>query len=110
MYKLIQEMVLWILCFYSPHFTSILLSEQDVLHFSKYATEFSEQVMTKYFELNNDKVNHELLSKKVNQELFSKGSVDLKSHLKYQIDYGSCTLICVHNKSKQKNIELPGTV
>ena len=39
-----------------------------------------------------------------------KGSVDLKSQSDYQMDYGSCTLTCVHNKLKQKNIEIPGIV
>lgn len=52
--------------------------------------------MTKYFELND---------KKPNQDLLDKGSVDLQSQLEYEIDYGSCTLIYVHNKLKRKNIE-----
>ena len=38
-----------VLCYYSPHFTSTLLSERDVLRSSTYAKEFSGQVMTKYF-------------------------------------------------------------
>ena len=57
-----------VLCYYSPHFTSTLLSEQDILQSSTYAKEFAGQVMTKYFKLNDEKVNKDLLSK---------GSIDL---------------------------------
>ena len=57
--------------------------------------------MTKYFELNDEKVN---------QDLLAKGSIDLNQQSDYQMDYGNCTLICVHNKLKQKNIEIPGIV
>ena len=57
--------------------------------------------MTKYFELND---------KKLNQDLLDKGGVDLEKQSEYQMDYGSYTLTCVHNKLKQKNIEIPGIV
>ena len=57
-----------VLCYYSPHFTSTLLSERGVLRSSTYAKEFSGQMMTIYFELNDEKVN---------QDLLSKGSIDL---------------------------------
>ena len=90
-----------VLCYYSPHFTSTLLSERDVLRSSTYAKEFSGQVMTKYFELNDDKVN---------QDLLSKGSIDLNHQSDYQMDYGSCTLTCVHRKLPCKNIEIPGII
>ena len=76
-----------VLCHYSPHFTSTLLSERDVLYSSTYAKRFSGQVMTKYFDLNDEKVN---------QDLLSKGSIDLNHQLDYQMDYGNCTLTCVH--------------
>ena len=90
-----------VLCYYSLHFTSTLLSEQDVLRLSQFAKEFSGQAMTKHFELNDEKVNKDLLSK---------GSVDLKSQSDYQMDYGSCSLICVHWKLKRKNIEILGII
>ena len=90
-----------VLCYYSPHFTSTLLSERDVLQSSTYAKEFSGQVMTKYFELNDEKVN---------QDLLSKGSIDLNHQLDYQMDYGNCTLTCVHRKLPCKNIEIPGII
>ena len=40
-------------CYYLPHFTSTLLSDRDVLHSSPFAKDFSGQILTKYFELNN---------------------------------------------------------
>ena len=90
-----------VLCYYSPHFTSTLLSERDVLRSSTYAKEFSGQVMTEYFELNDEKVN---------QDLLSKGSIDLNRQSDYQMDYGNCTLTCVHQKLPFKNIEIPGII
>ena len=57
--------------------------------------------MTKYFELNDEKVNKDLLSK---------GSVDLKSQPDYEMDFRSCTLTCVHWKLKRKNIEISGII
>ena len=43
--------------------------------------------MVKYFNLNDDKINNDLVSK---------GCVDI-SHPGYQMDYGSCTLTCIHH-------------
>ena len=57
--------------------------------------------MFKYFELNDVKVN---------QDLLLKGSVDLNSHSDYQMDYKSCFLTCVHHKLKRKNSEIPGII
>ena len=49
-----------VLCYYSLHFTSTLLSERDVLRSSTYAKKFLGPVMTKYLELNDEKVNQDL--------------------------------------------------
>lgn len=54
-----------VLCFYSPHFTSTLLSDQDVLRSTKFAKEYRGQAMVKYFDLNDKKVNNDLSSKVV---------------------------------------------
>ena len=99
--KVLMENKLGFLSVTVPHFTSILQLERDVLRSSKYAKKFSGQAMTKYFELSG---------KKLNQDLLDKGRVDIQTQSEYQMDYGSCTLTCVHNKLKQKNIEIPGIV
>ena len=39
-----------LLCYYSPKFTSTLLSDNDVLKSSKYAKEYSGQSMLKFFD------------------------------------------------------------
>ena len=39
-----------VLCYYSPKFTSTLLSDDDILKSSKHAKEYSGQLMLKFFE------------------------------------------------------------
>ena len=78
-----------ILCFYSLHFTSNLLSDRDLLRSSPHSKKFSGQVMTKYFDLNNEILH---------QDLMEKGCVDLQKQT------------CIHNKLKRNNIEIPGIV
>ena len=90
-----------ILCFHSPHFTSTLLSDRDILRLSPYSKEFLGQVMTKYFDLNNERLH---------QDLKEKSCVDLQKQNEYHMDYGRYTLTCIHNKLKRKNIEIPGIV
>ena len=54
--------------------------------------------MTKYFELNDKNVNHNL------QKI---GQVDLQNWKQYQMDSSTCTLTCIHNKQKSFNIKIP---
>ena len=65
------------------------------------AKEFSGQVMTKYFDLDN---------KKVNADLRKRGCVDLNNSNGYHLDYGNCTLTCVHSKRRTSNIEISGII
>ena len=90
-----------VLYFYSPHFTSTLLSDRDILRSCPYCKQFSGQMMNKYFELDN---------KKVDQALATDGCVDLQSQNEYHLDYGHCTLTCIHDSLKRKNVEIPGIV
>ena len=57
--------------------------------------------MSKYFELNN---------KKVNADLRKRGCVDLDDANGYYLDYGNCTLTCVHATKRNRNIEIPGII
>ena len=52
-----------VLCYYSPHFTSTLLSDRDVLRSSQFAKEYSGQAMIKYFELDDEKIIKDLAAK-----------------------------------------------
>ena len=93
-----KDKYLDVLCYYSPHFTSILLSERDVLLSNPCAKEYSGQVMSKYFELNN---------KKVNKDLRKRVYVDLEDANGYHLDYGNCTLTFVHATQHRRNIKIP---
>ena len=76
-----------VLCYYSPHFTSTLLSDRDVLRSSQFAKEYSGQAMIKYFELDDEKIN---------KDLAAQGCIDVTLP-DYQMDYGHCTLTCIHH-------------
>ena len=69
--------------------------DRDILRFTKFAQEYHGQAMVKYFDLND---------KNINNDLASKGYVDT-SHPGYQMDYGICTLTCIHHNWKRMNIE-----
>ena len=89
-----------VLCYYSPHFTSTILLDQDVLRSTKFAKKYCGQAMIKYFELDDEKINKDLVAKDcINVTL-----------LYYQMDYGHCTLICIHHNQKRRNIEIPDIV
>ena len=64
-----------VLCFYSPHFTSTILSDWDVLRSTKFSKEYWDQAMINYFDLDD---------KKANNDLASKGCDDI-SHPDYQM-------------------------
>ena len=87
--------------YYSPFFTSTLLSDRDVLFATPFRRDYSGQVMSKYFDLNN---------KKLCDDLKTNDSVDLHDIGSYNTDYGNCALICVHWTTKAKNITIPGII
>ena len=60
------------------------LLERDVLCLSPDAKEYSGKIMTKYFELND---------KKVNKDLQEKVRVNVQHQDQYHMDYATCTLI-----------------
>ena len=87
--------------YYSPSFTSTLLSDRDILFATPFRNDYSGQVMSKYFDLNNEKLC---------QDLETNGSVNLNNVATYNTDYGSCALTCVHRTTKAKNIVIPGII
>ena len=54
--------------------------------------------MSKYFDVNNKKLCEELKKKK---------GIDLNDKNTYNLDYGNCSLTCVHRAAKVKNIVIP---
>lgn len=87
--------------YYSPFFTSTLLSNRDVLFATPFRKDYSGQVMSKYFDLNN---------KKLCDDLKTNDSVDLHDIGSYNTDYGNCALTYVHQTTKAKNITIPGII
>ena len=67
------------------------------MRYSPFAKNFSGQILTKYFELKNEEINNNLQRK---------GRVNLNNQQRYHMDYGTCTLTCVHNKFKPFNIKI----
>ena len=55
--------------------------------------------MTKYFDLNNERLH---------QDLMEKECVDLQKQNEYDMDCGNYNLNFRYNKLKRKNIEIPG--
>ena len=60
-----RDQYLDVLCYYSPYFTSTLLSDRDVLLSNPCAKEYSGQVISKYFDLNSKQVNEDPRKKRV---------------------------------------------
>ena len=57
--------------------------------------------MTKYFDLNNEVIDNDLKHK---------GRVNLNTTQQYHMDYGTCTLTCIHKKVKWFNIEITAII
>ena len=88
-----------LLCDYSSHFISALLLDYDVLFANPCAKEYSGQVMSKYFNVNSNKVNEDLRKRVCVNFQYVDG---------YHLDYRSCTLNCIHTGKRRCNIGIPG--
>ena len=97
-----KDKYLDVLCYYSPHFTSTLLSDRDVLLANPCAKEYLGQVMSKK--------NFDLNSKRVNDNLRKRVCVNLQDVDGYHLNYGNCALTCVHVSKQRRNIEIPGII
>lgn len=97
----IKDRYLDVLCYFSPHFTSILLSDRDVLLVNPCTKEYSGQMMSKYFDLN---------SKQVNDGLRKRVCMNLQDVDGYHLDYGNYNLTCDHVSKKRHNIEIPDII
>ena len=80
-------------CYYSPSFTGTLLSDNDILRDDPQKRFYNSQVMTKYFALDDGKFSYDLETKQ---------SINLDDTNSYNLDYGNCTLTCVHQTTKHK--------
>ena len=91
-------------CFYSPDFTSTLLSDNDVLLANPYNKHYVGQSMLKFFE--PDEV-HDLpaaeKTKVQNQQLDQVTK-------QYDHNFGNCILSCTHRSKSNRNIYIPGII
>ena len=93
-----------VLCYYSPDFTSTLLSDNDVLKANKHAKQFSGQSMLKFFdELEIAEMSLEMQDT-INNQVFNKVTSE------YNHNYGNCILCCTHKRKFNKNVYIPGII
>jgi hypothetical protein len=74
-----------VLCYYSPHFTSTLLSDRSVVMATRNYRLYSGQFMNNCFAPDEETLQQDLLS----------GQVNLDNN-RYNVDYGTCMLTCLH--------------
>ena len=88
-------------CYYSPDFTTTLLSEVDVRKATRFPKQYGSQVLAKSFAIDDETLIKDLTTGK---------DVNLENASEYQMDYGNCKLICFHRKTKSRNVEVPGII
>ena len=88
-------------CYYSPDFSSTLLSEVDVQRATMFPKQYGEQILVKSFTINEDAVIRDLSTGK---------TIDTDNAAEYQLDFGNCKLICFHRSTKSRNVEVPGVI
>ena len=91
-------------CYYSPEFTSTLLSDNDVLESSPYRKEYSGQSMLKFFE--PDEVNE--LPTEERDKIKMQKLDDVTNS--YNNNFGNCILSCTHKKKSNRNLYIPGII
>jgi hypothetical protein len=88
-----------VLCYYSPHFTSTLLSDRSVVMATRNYRLYSGQFMDKLFAPDEENLQQDLLS----------GQVNLGNN-RYNLDYGTCMLTCLHCFQRNGNLSIPGII
>ena len=91
-------------CFYSPDFTSTLLSDNDVLLSNKHHKAYKGQSMVKFFE--PDEIKELPVSQREKQKRQLSDSVTSS----YDHNYGNCILACTHKSKSNRNIYIPGII
>ena len=89
-------------CYYSPEFTSTLLSDNDVLHSSKFGKQYFGQSMLKFFDP-DEEISVEQQEQLKNQKLDAIVQ-------QYDHNYGNCILACTHKKKFNRNVYIPGII
>ena len=88
-----------VLCYYSPRFTTTLLSQVSVIEATGVPRQYKSQDMRLFFAPDEEVLDRDLLSNKVNLE-----------DTEYNHNYGTCMLTCVHRKKHNRSISIPGII
>ena len=73
-------------CYYSPHFSSTLLSESDLVAATGCPKVYSGQSTDKFFEWDHDAIDRDIAN----------GIISLEKH--YSVDSGKCMVTCHHKQ------------
>ena len=71
-------------CYYSPDFTTTLLSEVDIRKATRFPKQYGSQVLAKSFAIDDETLIKDLTTGK---------DVNLENASEYQMDFGNCKLI-----------------
>ena len=100
-----------VLCYYSPEFTSTLLSDNDVLLANKYSGEYVGQSMLKFFDAKEIDEMEELPIPQLRREAAKIKRQELDDvSKKYTHNYGNCMLCCTHKSKHNRNVYIPGII
>ena len=100
-----------VLCYYSPEFTSTLLSDNDVILSNKNSGDYTDQLMLKFFNHKELDEMEELPIPKLQQQTaeIQKQELD-KTTKRYTLNYGNCMLCCTHKNKHSCNIYILGII
>ena len=96
---LVQGGFIDVKCYYSPHFSTTLLSQVSVIEATGHPKHYVSQDMRMFFAPNETVLNQGLQS----------NTIDLDG-VDYNHDYGTCMLTCVHRHKHNRSISVPGVI
>ena len=85
-------------CYYSPHFSTTLLSESDLVAATGCPKAYSGQSTNKFFDFDHDAINRDI----------AKGVISLEKH--YSVDSGHCLVTCHHKQNRRKDLVICGII
>ena len=85
--------------YYSPHFSTTLLSQVSVIEATGQPKQYISQGMQLFLAPNEEVLDQDLMSNFINLE-----------SVNYNHDYGTCMLTCVHYNKHSRSIFIPGII
>ena len=96
---LVKQGFLDVKCYYSPHFSTTLLSQVSVIEATGHPKQYISQGMQLFFAPNEEVLNCDLKSNSINLD-----------NINYNHDYGTCMLTCVHRKRHSQSLSVPSII